>query len=115
MAKRIKRDFLGDCDRYGFDVRLKADDGWQQYDTDQDAWYFGCWVNPVSFQTVTYAEGDFTLVTVDTAEEFNQEIKEMNEFYGEGFICKAYSENADGTWSKEVCRQDRNEFYAEVA
>lgn len=44
--------------RYHYDDRLTASDGWQQYDTDQDAYYFGIWINPVKRETFTYAEGD---------------------------------------------------------
>ena len=31
-------------------------------DTDQDAWYFGVWVHPITRRVVTYAEGDVTIV-----------------------------------------------------
>ncbi len=32
-------------DRYYYDERLSQADGWFQYDTSQDASYFGIWVN----------------------------------------------------------------------
>jgi len=58
-------------------------DEWDQYDTDQDAWYFGVWINNKTRQVLSYAEGDVTLVTCSTEESYRAEIAMMNEFYGE--------------------------------
>ncbi len=74
----------GHGDRYRFDFKdCTRKDGWLQYDTEQDAWYFGVWVHPEKMEIVTYAEGDITRVKCETRELFKAEIKEMNEFYGE--------------------------------
>ncbi len=81
-------------------------EGWKQYDTDQDAAYFGVWVNPKTLQTLSYAEGDWSLVECADVAAFNAEIESMNSFYGEGFIFKAY----DMQGGCEVARQDRQEF-----
>ena len=97
-------------DRYVVDF---ADDfktsGWAQYDTDQDAHYFGVWVNGKSRQVLTYAEGDWTLNVAPDVDAFNREIRRMNEFYGEGFVFKALDveHNAMTTFV-----QDRNSFFA---
>ena len=91
--------------RWDFDEKLTAD-GWEQYDTDQDAWYFGVWINKKLLQVRSYAEGDITLVTCPDIEHFNAEIRSMNEFYGDGFICKTIDEKGI-----TVYRQDRNEFF----
>lgn len=104
-GNEVFRTFAGEC-RYQFDFDEEMiSDGWKQYDTDQDAWYYGIWVNPLKLTTLTYAEGDLTLVVCKSKEQYNEEIKRMNEFYGEGFIAKAFDEN--GT---TIYRQDRNEF-----
>jgi len=76
--------FIGSRDRLQFDTGpcdYKKD--WQQYDTHQDAWYFGVWVHIEKRMTVTYAEGDLTVVTCPTLESFRAEIESMNEFYGD--------------------------------
>ena len=67
--------------KFDFDLCTKAR-GWLQYDTDQDAWYFGVWVNIDQMQTLTYAEGDITLVTCLTLEYFKAELDDAEQFYG---------------------------------
>ena len=75
--------FVGSCDRYVFDSKLcTADNGFEQFDTDQDAHYFGVWVNRKEMVTVTYAEGDLTLVACASLEGFKAEIADAEEFYG---------------------------------
>jgi len=109
-----------DADRYLFDLDLcKAEDGWEQFDTDQDAGYFGVWVNPRLLEIVTYAEGDVTRVKCPDAAHYNAEIKSMCEFYGEGYeliACdvEAFSHIMLGTEPKgeaTVYRQDRQRFF----
>ena len=80
--KTIKRGFNLGGSRYQYDQNLKAADGWKQYDTDQDAWYFGVWVNLEAKQVFTFAEGDTTLVTFTTEDEVRYELAQMAEFYG---------------------------------
>ncbi|MGY4025949.1 hypothetical protein ACW5WQ_08280 [Aeromonas rivuli] len=60
--------------RYHYDDRLTADEGWQQYDTDQDAWYFGIWINTEKLETFTYAEGDTHHVMAPNVEAFRAEL-----------------------------------------
>ncbi len=72
-------------ERYYYDQKLvfgKAS-GWVQYDTDQDASYFGVWVNVGRREIVTFAEGDESLAVCPTAESFRDEINAMAEFYGD--------------------------------
>ncbi len=57
--------------------------GWHQFDTENDAWYFGTWVNPKSWQVVTYAEGDLSLDQYLTADDMRKEMDDLAEFYGE--------------------------------
>ena len=71
-------------DRYHFDVKeCSPSDGWKQYDTKQDAWYFGVWVHVEKRMTVTYAEGDLTVVVCPTRETFCAELKDAAECYGD--------------------------------
>ena len=75
----IERSF-NPSDRYKYDFGKCRE--WTQYDTDQDAWYFGVWVNQRTREILTYAEGDETLVKCPTAESFIAELASMAEFYG---------------------------------
>jgi len=81
-------------------------EGWMQFDTDQDASYFGVWVNPSKLLTMTYAEGDWTLVECRDAAHYNAEVRDAIRFYGEGFVYKAY----DLEGGCEIGRQDRSVF-----
>ena len=67
--------------RYHFDTGRCAD--WNQYDTSQDAWYFGIWVDVSGRTILTYAEGDVTVVECPTVESFAAELSHMAEFYGD--------------------------------
>lgn len=69
--------------RYFYDTRLKESEGWLQFDTHQDAWYFGCWVNRRLRMTVCFAEGDVSLVVCRDDDAFRKQIEEMVEFYGD--------------------------------
>jgi hypothetical protein len=73
-----------DGDRYVYDDKLKASDGWEQYDTEQDAWYFGIWINPKKREFFTYAEGDTTHVICKDAASYNSELKALMEVHPQG-------------------------------
>lgn len=74
---------FADADRYIFDFdHCTHKAGWSQYDTDQDAPYFGVWVHPGDRLIVTYCEGDLTLASCATADAFKAELAHMAEFYG---------------------------------
>jgi hypothetical protein len=73
-----------DADRYLYDFKVcTPEKGWQQYDTSQDARYFGVWVNKDKRLTFTYCEGDCVLVKCPTEESYKLELADMAEFYGE--------------------------------
>jgi len=78
-------------DRYKYDFNLcSPNEGWSQYDTDQDAWYFGVWVNLQERLIVTFAEGDEIICYCPTSEGFKAELKAMSDFYGPpppAFVC----------------------------
>lgn len=86
-------------------------EGWEQFDTDQDAHYFGVWVNHRQRLTLTYAEGDWTLVECPTPETYRAELDDCCRFYGEGRI--ATSIGMDG--SVTIFRQDRAAILAGAA
>ena len=107
-GNQVKRHFLLNAERYRWDFSEKFTNArWEQYDTDQDAWYFGVWINKQLLKMQTYAEGDLTIVTCPDVEHFNAEIQNMNEFYGEGFIAKTIDQ--DGKMTTFV--QDRHKFF----
>jgi hypothetical protein len=83
-------------DRYYFDQACPPKDGWIQYDTSQDAWYFGSWVNVKERKTVTYCEGDIYIVTCPTIESFKAELADMQRVYGDP-PPMAVAFDADGT------------------
>lgn len=86
--------FLPD-ERYMIDFAPDfTSEGWQQFDTSQDAHYFGVWVNRSKRLTLTYAEGDWTLVECPTVESYKAEILGMCECYGEGMICRTIDAEA---------------------
>lgn len=100
--------FWADAERYLVDFAGDFhEEHWEQYDTDQDAAYFGVWVNKHSLRILTYAEGDWTLVSCLDNDLYNAEIRSMNEFYGEGKIATTIGE--DGV---TIYRQDREKFFA---
>jgi hypothetical protein len=55
---------------------------WRQYDTSQDAYYFGTWVHIAERKVFSYTEDDRTLVIRPTANAFEAELRAMAEFYG---------------------------------
>lgn len=85
-------------------------EGWEQFDTDQDAEYFGFWVNTRERLTLTYAEGDWHLVVCPTRETYLAEIQDAIRIYGEGYIAKVID---CATTEVTIFRQDRNRFLAE--
>ena len=64
------------ADRYLYDFGLcSVANGWAQFDTAQDASYFGNWINPDRRMMFSYAEGDTTLVECETDEEFAAHVR----------------------------------------
>lgn len=76
--------FTDGLNRYFFDDRVyRRGAGWQQWDTSQDASYFGVWVHRDLRQVLTFAEGDITVVECPDDEHFKAEIESMERCYGE--------------------------------
>ena len=68
------------ADRYYYDRTLLAQ-GWQQYDTDEDAWYFGIWIHTEKLETFTYAEGDTNHVIAPNVEAFRAELARLYQYH----------------------------------
>ncbi|MCX9134822.1 hypothetical protein OKS68_20375 [Aeromonas veronii] len=68
------------ADRYYYDHTLFAQ-GWQQYDTEEDAWYFGIWINMEKLETFTYAEGDTSHVIAPNVEAFRAELTRLYQYH----------------------------------
>jgi hypothetical protein len=106
-GNQIHRLFMPD-ERYLIDFAPDfAAEGWQQFDTDQDAHYFGVWMNPKHRLTLTYAEGDWSLVECPDDAHYNAEVRNCCEFYGDGRIARVI-DPAAGTVTDLV--QDRAGF-----
>lgn len=77
MAIAIERSWIP-ADRYKFDCgQCSYANGYAQIDTRQDASYFGTWCSPSERKIVCYAEGDVTVQTADTDEEFVEAVREL--------------------------------------
>lgn len=64
------------ADRYVYDCGMcSTTNGFAQFDTRQDASYFGTWVSPTKRAIVNYCEGDVTLTKCETDEEFTAEVR----------------------------------------
>ena len=75
------RSFEFNGSRYHYD-RTLCPAGFSQYDTDEDAWYFGVWVHINARIIVTYAEGDVTEEHCGTEANLLKRLASMREFYG---------------------------------
>lgn len=82
-TEKIWKNFFMFRERYFYDFKLcLTEDGWRQYDTEQDASYFGIWVHETERIIVVFAEGDEFISVYSTQEAFVQELKRMEEVYG---------------------------------
>lgn len=76
-------------DRYWFDEGpgFKFFDlpteGWTQYDTDQDAPYFGMWINDKELMTLCYCEGDVNIVSCVDEDSYAKEIEALDKWRDE--------------------------------
>ncbi|MFB2832698.1 hypothetical protein ACE1BS_24490, partial [Aeromonas jandaei] len=68
------------ADRYYYDRTLLTQ-GWQQYDTEEDGWYFGIWIHTEKLETFTYAEGDTNHVIAPNVEAFRAELARLYQYH----------------------------------
>ena len=93
----IIHDMFLPSERYIIDFAddFKAE-GWQQYDTSQDAHYFGVWVNLDKRIVLTYCEGDWSLLVCADNDHMRTALDDMAECYGDAPPF-AISYDRDGT------------------
>ena len=65
-------------ERFFYDFSLI---GWENYDTPQDASYFGVWVNKNALSVITFAEGDEVRAIAPDQKAFEAELADMARFY----------------------------------
>ena len=79
--KTIQDYFISQLDRYYFDNnQCSYKKGWAQLDTEQDAHYFGMWINPTKLRIMSYMEGDIVERQFDNVEELTQYLSNMNQY-----------------------------------
>jgi hypothetical protein len=89
-----------DGSRYHFDGCLLGQ-GFQQYDTENDAWYFGIWVNVATHTIVSYMEGDIEVAVYPGPKSFRAELQAMGEYYGDpppAFV--VLDQDESGAWTR---------------
>ncbi len=70
--------------RYHYDFHECTEErGWVAYDTVQDTWTFGVWVNESALQVLIFADGEETLITCRTRDQFLGELSIMAAIYGQ--------------------------------
>ena len=103
----VRKDYI-DKDRYLFDQLLAEwHPGWESFDTGDDAWYYGFWVNKELRMTFSYVEGDLYWVQCPSAGHFNLEIAHACNFYQRTPGLVAISP----TGEMEEWYQDRRAFF----
>lgn len=84
-------------DRYAFDWSVCTyAKGWAQVDTYQDASYFGIWTNPEQRMTVTYAEGDVSVVIATNDADYRASVVELLRVYTQAEQTAMIDANLDG-------------------
>jgi len=82
LGSAIENKFVACGDRYYWDARCTKATGWSQYDTTQDAWYFGVWINKQERKIICYCEGDISITTSPDDKTFELEMQQLNDFHG---------------------------------
>jgi hypothetical protein len=93
----IRRSFIQNGNTGSVSPILRQHTGWRRYPTSSDAWYYGCWLNPVLRETLTYAEQDVSHVICDNEEQFQQELANMAQFHGTNRSPSAMGYGEDGS------------------
>lgn len=82
-GSRVRKAFLMYADRYLFDCQLDSAE-WEQFDTENDASYFGVWLNRTKLRTLEYAEGDLIFTQAADAAGYDAEVAGLCAFHGAG-------------------------------
>jgi hypothetical protein len=90
---------------------LLAAQGFQQYETSQDASWFGVWVNLKVRTVFTFAEGDCITVTCPTKENFIAELEYLASAYGPApAFMRAFDD--DGVVTRYIAKRPGAELLA---
>lgn len=108
-GNKVMRMFFPDS-RYTIDFADDFRPEWQQFDTRQDAEYFGVWLNRTQRLTMTYCEGDWTLVECPDDACYFAEVGDCIRYYEAGFVARCIDANGNVV---EV-RQDREKFLSDT-
>lgn len=93
---KIKRSFNPNGSRYEYDFNLcTTSKGWAQVDTENDAEYFGNWINPKEMKVLSYIEGDIIEQTAENNTELIEIIKEMKDCYESVKIDPGFNEELE--------------------
>jgi hypothetical protein len=68
-------------ERYCIDFGMLAE-GWEQFDTQQDAPYFGVWTHGGLLEVLTCCEGDWTLSRYAERADYDRALVELRDYYG---------------------------------
>ncbi|WP_049764306.1 hypothetical protein [Polaromonas sp. JS666] len=93
----VKRWFIENGSTASVQDLVKRAAGWVRYSTWQDDWFFGLWVNPTSLECLTYAEQDVMHVKCENADQFNQELADLAQRYGQSRSPSMMAIGPDGT------------------
>lgn len=108
MRKRTNFNPMGD--RYLYDLQLcTPKNGWAQLDTNQDASYYGNWVNPILLQLVSYCEGDICHIECDSETEFVNELTRTIQWHAE----RAFEPKIDGMMNPAIIEALKRLGFAE--
>jgi hypothetical protein len=84
---QIERSFNDQTDRYAFDFgECSYENGFCQIDTEQDASYYGNWINLTERKATCYAEGDVARISFDNDEQMVNWLNSFKDNTGLGFI-----------------------------
>ena len=94
-------------ERYLFDARLDLSDGaWAQLDTEDDASYFGIWVNKTARRILLFAEGDLSFTQCADAASYDAQMAAICSFHEASPSFVAITDDAVTAYY-----QDRSEFF----
>lgn len=81
-----RKDEHHEGERYDFDFGVCGyDKGYAQIDTEQDASYYGNWINPTERKAVCFAEGDLVTLEFDDDAEMIAWVQRFKDHDGLGF------------------------------
>lgn len=76
--KVLHESLAHDLDRYAFDFQAcTSEAGWAQIDTEQDASYFGQWLQPWDRKVCSFIEGEVRVVQAESDAELREYLENL--------------------------------------